>query len=121
MESPAVVNGFANQGATRQVAERELWPGAQQTLALRWLPVPETLPPDPCGGWFSPEVWLALSNGTVRRGKCLHKSAGETFPEPVHSWFVNDGMLHETIQVVAWMPFAVPDHPSVLPAPVNGR
>lgn len=79
-------------------------------LQLEWSPVPQTLPPDPHGGWFSPKVWLALSDGTVSPGECLHAKKGSDFL--VHSWFANNQQIEEDkVQVVAWMPFAVPDHP----------
>jgi hypothetical protein len=91
--------------------------GARQTLALHWQPVPKTLPPNPDGHRFSPDVWLALSDGTVKRGNCLHRDADATYPDPVHSWFVDGSQLDERLSVVAWMPLAVPDHPLALPAP----
>lgn len=90
---------------------------AQQTFFLRWYPVPQTLPPDPDGGWFSPYVWLALSDGTVRRGQCLHKKADAEYADPVHDWFLDDEQIGDGVHVLAWMPFAVPDHPLALPAP----
>lgn len=91
------------------------------TLRLEWYPVPKTLPPDPVGGWFSPIVWLALSNGEVKPGSCLHRIAGAKYKGPVHSWFTEeeDGSTQLTgkVKVVAWMPFATPDHPFM----VGGR
>ena len=86
------------------------------TLRLNWNPVPETLPPGAETHWFSPTVWLALSDGRVAPGQCLHRVKGATYNAPVHSWFIEDGgrsvMLSDGITVIAWMPFAVPDHPS---------
>lgn len=85
------------------------------SLVLFWRMVPETLPPDPIGGWFSPTVWLALQDGRVIPGQCLHKNADVQFDAPVHSWFgEKDGksvQLGDDEIVIAWMPFAVPDHP----------
>lgn len=112
----------AGSGLVAAVAARELQPRrpgqvAQQTFQLRWYPVPQTLPPDPDGGWFSPYVWLALSDGTVRRGQCLHKKRDALHSDPVHDWFVDDEQLDHALHVLAWMPFAVPDHPLALPAP----
>lgn len=95
--------------------------GVGISLALLWEPVPKTLPPDPEGGWFSPMVWLALSDGRVVPGQCLHKSDYEQYDSPVHDWFIekdgNSCSLGDEAQVIAWMPFAGPDHPSV----TNGR
>lgn len=96
------------------------------SLALLWQPVPETLPPDPHGGWFSPLVWLALSDGRVLTGQALHKSADAEYDAPVHDWCAIDpedgssNMLScfgDDLSVVAWMPLAVPDHPRT----ANGR
>jgi hypothetical protein len=89
------------------------------SLPLQWHPITESLPPDPDGpGWWSPDVWLALSDGTVESGKCLHKSPQATYKAPVHDWFIGDTQLCAArprgVKVVAWMPFAVPDFPSVL-------
>lgn len=83
-----------------------------RTLPLNWNPVPETLPPNP-DNFFSPRVWLALSDGRVSVGCCLHHEAGVISKRPVHAWFVDDEELDEDggVTVVAWMPFAVPDHP----------
>lgn len=91
------------------------------SLALLWRPVPETLPPDPNGGWFSPTVWLAISDGRVLAGQCLHK-----YDAPIHDWFAIDpaddnskalNCFGDELSVIAWMPFAVPDHPRT----VSGR
>lgn len=96
------------------------------SLALLWRPVPETLPPDPHGGWFSPMVWLALSDGRVLMGQCLHKKDDAEYDAPVHDWFAvnpENGTLQaincfgEDLYVIAWMPLAVPDHQR----PANGR
>lgn len=91
------------------------------SLALLWRPVPETLPPDPTGGWFSPTVWIALRDGRVIPGQCLHKNAEVQFDAPVRAWFREDNgrsvQLGDDEVVIAWMPFAVPDHPHA----VNGR
>lgn len=92
------------------------------TLPLRWNRVPDSLPPDPEGGWFSPVVWLALSDGTVEMGTCLHKRPDAKHDAPVHDWFIENKAIeclkHErgnpALHVVAWMPFAKPDHPNVL-------
>lgn len=98
--------------------------GTMQSALLQWQSVPESLPPDPDGpGWWSPDVWLALSDGTVERGKCLHKSPRATYAAPVHDWFLDNVQLcaarAKGVRVIAWMPFAKPDHPLVLPAPVT--
>lgn len=88
------------------------------SLVLRWNLVPESLPPDPDGEWFSPTVWLALSDGRVAPGECLHKKSTAKYDDPVHDWFIEkDGkscQLGRGVDVLAWMPFAVPDHPLVL-------
>ena len=84
---------------------------ALPSLPLEWLPVPQSLPPDPDGNWFSPEVWLALSDGRVVRGQCLHRCKDATYDSPVHAWFEGQRQLPESIEVLAWMPFATPDFP----------
>ncbi len=90
--------------------------GLDISLLLHWNNVPESLPPDPSGGWFSPIVWLALSDGRVLPGQCLHNIETEKHDSPVHDWFVElaDGNSHQLdkgVAVIAWMPFAVPNHP----------
>jgi hypothetical protein len=80
---------------------------------LHWQPFPQTLPPDPHGGWFSPYVWLAFSDGAVERGQCLHKQANAAYSDPVHSWYVDNEQVGDDRNVVAWMLFAVPDHPGL--------
>lgn len=111
----------AQDSAAPTGAASGLSAGLGISLALLWQPVPETLPPDPTGGWFSPTVWLALLDGRVIPGQCLHKSADAKFDAPVHAWFCEkDGLsmqLDDDEVVVAWMPFAVPDHPRI----ANGR
>lgn len=96
------------------------------SLALLWQPVPESLPPNPDGGWFSPMVWLALSDGRVLVGQALHKGSNAEYDAPVHDWFVIDladgknkslNCLGDDLSVIAWMPLATPDHPSI----VNGK
>jgi hypothetical protein len=96
------------------------------SLALLWRPVPETLPPDPDGEWFSPMVWLALSDGRVLTGQALHKNADAKYAEPVHDWFAVDpqdggskslSCFGNGLSVIAWAPLAVPCHPNM----VNGR
>ncbi len=94
---------------------------AHPSLSLQWNPVPQTLPPDPDGGWFSPTVWLALSDGRVVQGRCLHKSPNATYDAPVHAWFEDHRQLPDSIKVVAWMPFAVPDFPAALMPPARRR
>ena len=87
-----------------------------------WQPVPETLPPDPEGGWYSPIVWLALSDGRVLPGQALHNTSW--VKPPVRDWFVivRDHVqepgrvrvinyLGAGVTVVAWKPIATPDHP----------
>lgn len=85
------------------------------SLALLWNLVPESLPPDPDGGWFSPTVWLALSDGRVMPGRCLHKKETSECEAPVRDWFIEeDGkscQIDKVVDVLAWMPFAVPNHP----------
>lgn len=87
---------------------------ALPSLPLEWQPVPQSLPPDPDGNWFSPEVWLALSDGRVVEGKCLHRCKGATYDAPVHAWFDGQRQLPKSIEVIAWMPFATPDFPADL-------
>lgn len=87
---------------------------ALPSLPLEWHPVPQSLPPDPEGGWFSPDVWLALSDGRVVQGNCLHRSEDATYDAPVHAWFEGRCQLPESIKVIAWMPFATPDFPAHL-------
>ena len=93
-----------------------------KSAALKWNRVPQSIPPGKEDGFFSPEVWLALSDGSVYMGKCLHKSPGHTYDGPVHSWFAQkDGQsMHldcdafNGAHVVAWMPPATPDHPDLV-------
>jgi len=88
-----------------------------------WQPVPETLPPDPEGGWYSPIVWLALSDGRVLPGQALHRATTDVGPL-VRDWFfvLRDpgpipgrvkvvDYLGSGVTVVAWKPIATPDHP----------
>lgn len=91
-------------------------PTGPRQAVLQWQPVPQTLPPDPLGGWFSPYVWLAFEDGTVERGKCLHKPANAAYSDPVQSWYVDDQQVDDDRNVVAWMLFAVPDHPGTIPS-----
>lgn len=86
------------------------------TVRLDWQPVPETLPPDAEGNWFSPQVWLALSDGRVVQGKCLHRCRNATYAEAVHDWFIGEdnASVDDDVSVVAWMPFAVPGHPGTM-------
>lgn len=86
---------------------------ALPSLPLQWQAVPQSLPPDPDGNWFSPEVWLALSDGRVVRGMCLHRAKGATYAAPVHAWFEGSRQIDDDIEVIAWMPFAVPDFPEL--------
>lgn len=82
---------------------------SENVLPLLWRPVPETLPPFTDGLW-SDGIWLALSDGRVARGQAMAKSPESAHPNPVHAWFIDDEQLEEA-EIVAWMPFAVPDHP----------
>lgn len=87
-------------------------------LYLKWNPVPQSLPPGAETHWFSPQVWLALSDGSVHPGQCLHASKGSEYDGP-HDWFIDTKEGSVSIgcngaKVVAWMPFAVPDHPSTI-------
>jgi len=84
------------------------------TIALPWQSVPQSLPPDPHCGGFSPDVWLALSDGTVHSGQCLHKKPDANYDAPVHDWFIENRQLDVGLKVIAWMPFAKPDFPSHL-------
>lgn len=91
-------------------------------MKTNWIkPVsPETLPPGAERHWLSPDVWLALSDGQVVRGHCLHRQASATHPELVHTWFA----IHPEhgssslgcdfwngATVVAWALFDAPAHP----------
>ncbi len=82
---------------------------SENVLPLLWRPVPKTLPPFTDGLW-SDDIWLALSDGRVARGQAMAKSPESAHPNPVHAWFIDDEQLEEA-EIVAWMPFAVPDHP----------
>lgn len=82
---------------------------SENVLPLLWRPVPETLPPFTDGLW-SDDIWLALSDGRVARGQVMAKSTESAHPNPVHAWFADDEQVEEA-DVVAWMPFASPDHP----------
>jgi hypothetical protein len=90
------------------------------SLLLQWRPVPASLPPDPEANWFSPEVWLALTDGRVVRGMCLHRVKNAQYDAPVHGWFEGNEALDDGVGVLAWMPFATPDFPVAL-LPLTAR
>lgn len=90
---------------------------SESVLPLLWRPVPETLPPFTDGLW-SDDIWLALSDGRVARGQAMAKSPESTHPDLVHAWFADDEQVEEA-EVVAWMPFAVPDHPRLTIATIQ--
>lgn len=99
--------------ATSNVLELSMNALTTPSLPLQWQPVPQSLPPDPDGNWFSPMVWLALSDGRVVQGQCLHRCKDAQYDAPVHAWFEGQRQLPDSIKVVAWMPFATPDFPTV--------
>lgn len=100
---------FENFLLTGRVGQQE------RVLPLKWNIVPESLPPRVNQDW-SDRIWVALSNGKVAIGKCLHHEEGAVAKTPVHSWFTDDSYIdpdEDDFYVVAWMPFAVPDHPQL--------
>lgn len=108
--------GQVERGVRRLVPKREVGPSAAKVYALRWHNVPETLPPKRADNdRWSERVWLALADGSVVSGDCHFAGPDATHGEPVHAWFAERSMLE--VAVIAWMPFAVPDHPRALPAP----
>jgi len=42
----------------------------------KWIDVRKRLPPGEETGWFSPRVWVALKDGTVGQGECMHRQIG---------------------------------------------
>ena len=80
---------------------------------MKWNNIPDTMPPGDAGR-FSPRVWLALPDGKVMPGTCLHSVAGE--PAAHASWHLEpmDGQpCHQTKMVpVAWAVIVSPAHPS---------
>ncbi len=84
---------------------------------IRWHKLPDTLPPkrEDSDRW-SQRVWLALPDGSVVEGDCLFAYPDATHGHAVHTWFVDRCQLDA--DPIAWIPFAVPDHPQpCLPAP----
>lgn len=80
------------------------------TIEAEWIDPKVQLPPGEETGWFSPNIWLALRDGSVVQGCCLHKSKCATYPEPgPHSWFAENTQI-DPAMVVAWMPFIVPTY-----------
>lgn len=90
--------------------------------SIQWIKPesPETLPPGASAHWFSPDVWLALSDGQVVMGCCLHRTADATHDELVHDWFANhpehgssslDCDYWNGTEVVAWSTIESPKHP----------
>ena len=81
-----------------------------------WHTLPDTLPPKRKGSdRWSQRVWLALPDGSVVAGDCLFACLDATHGHAVHAWFGDRRQLDA--DPIAWMPFAVPDHPRCLPAP----
>jgi hypothetical protein len=96
---------------------------AVTSYALRWTAPSEALPPRPpsdLDSSSSDTVWLALSDGRVVRGSCTYRPRNATYAVPVHAWWENNRMVPEGVEVMAWMPFAVPDHPFCFPSPEHG-
>lgn len=82
---------------------------------IRWVKITERLPPkeSPKAFW-SQTVWLALSNGKVERG-CFHYRAKKaTYSAPVHAWFIDNFMLEDGLEVIAWLHYGRPDFPTDL-------
>ena len=103
-------------GVRRLMPKRDVGQSAAKVYALLWHSVPETLPPKLADNdQWSERVWLALPDGRVVTGDCHFAGPHATHGEPVHAWFGDRSQLAES--PVAWMPFAVPDHPRALPAP----
>lgn len=79
-----------------------------------WNKIPETLPPGDASR-FSPIVWLALDDGRVVPGQCLHKKATATYKASVHSWFIEptDGQRSQQYigEPLAWMLIVPPLYP----------
>lgn len=83
---------------------------------LHWFTPEEQLPEDLGGGYFSPDIWLALSDGRVVVGQCLHKNKESTTTALVHSWFYKyeDGSTHQlekSVDVLWWAAFTTPTFP----------
>lgn len=77
---------------------------------LRWHTLPDTLPPKrKDSNLWSQRVWLALPDGRVVAGDCLFAYPDATHSHAVHTWFGDRCQLDA--DPIAWMPFAVPDHP----------
>ncbi len=80
-------------------------------MKTTWNKFPDTLPPDPGGGWFSPYVWFALKNGKVVKGRVLHKSKEATYEETYHDVFLSDefgGRQHDGDNIIAWSEITAP-------------
>lgn len=119
---PSAASKIAEQDARIKELEQQLEEArkdASKTLYLPWNYISESIPPGAETHWFSPKVWLALSDGRVMPGQCLHKMKNAIYDGPVHSWFIfqEDGgpglQLSEGIDVIAWIPFAKPYHPGI--------
>lgn len=108
--------GPVERGVRRLVPKRDVGPSAAKVYALRWHSLPETLPPQRADDdRWSQRVWLALPDGRVVDGEAHFAGPESTHGFAVHAWFADRCMLD--VDPVAWMPFAVPDHPRALPAP----
>lgn len=108
--------GPVERGVRRLVPKRDIGPSAAKVYALRWHTLPDTLPPkrEDNDRW-SQRVWLALPDGRVVSGDCHFAGPDATHGHAVHAWFGDRCQLDA--DPIAWMPFAVPDHPMALPAP----
>lgn len=108
--------GPVERGVRRLVPKRDVGTSATQVYALRWHTLPDTLPPkrEDTDRW-SQRVWLALPDGRVVAGDCHFAGTDATHGHAVHAWF--GGRCQLDADPIAWMPFAVPDHPMALPAP----
>lgn len=107
----------------QELTERDLLTSKPATPARdaspEWIPVSESLPPASIGSLFSDDtlsdmVWLALSNGQVIQGYCLHCDPGATKGGPAHTWRVGNRQIDGEITVEAWMPIVAPNHPRAM-------
>jgi len=59
-------------------------------LPLNWYGVDERAPPVAKGTPTSPALYLAMEDGSVHQGSCLHKPDKATYKALVHGWFYID-------------------------------
>ena len=88
---------------------------------LSWRSVEDELPE---GDFYSPKIFVCLSNGMVFMGCCLHKSKDATYSAKVHDWFLemdekscslsvvrNNLDLSKGVYVKHWKPITLPQPP----------